>query len=67
MNDKQLYYGDDHKTIGSPFPPDYPEDLTDYRKRMRGHCEEFDGESAECLVDDLDCIYDHDSCPKLKW
>jgi hypothetical protein len=58
---------DNSMLIGNPEAPDYPEDLTDYRKRMRGHCEEFDIESADCLLDNRDCIYDHDSCPKLKW
>ncbi len=68
MSDKQLYYGDDHKTIGPAEPPDTPFDIDEMREELSYGCpHKLD---SVCSIDPDDfsefCIC-KDSCPMEKW
>jgi hypothetical protein len=45
MSDRQLYYGDGHKTIGPAEPPDTPFDIDEMRNAMNAWNTRTSGEA----------------------
>lgn len=64
----QIYYGDDHKTIGDPEPSDIPEDICDKRIRLSSGCNFLVDGECHCDPDDCSeyCFMKKD-CPEGRW